>query len=352
MRRVPSLSVSLSLSVSNSFPPFGVHTSVCSTVFAFLSRVKGAMDTLKRALPTVAAASSRYRSRYRYRVEYGVLLPALVACLLAGLPTFAADDEENLGAGGEVHLVDKDNPLPANLAKTLANYYCVGRLKTMVAELPAGHQVKVYAGIAINLGNRTAHTAITRMQVVDAKGVPDGVEYYGDDPAPSRIVRWRAGAKDGLEEIRGAGVIREVMWKAGQMDGPNRTYIVVPNPDPAVKEPLRVLQSEALYVAGAPEGETRVWDRQGRLAQVVPYRQGKRHGLMVDYWPATGKPKREAPYAAGELEGVVKEYFESGVLKSERPFKAGKREGTERQYAGDGKLASEVKWANDREAAP
>ncbi len=54
------------------------------------------------------------------------------------------------------------------------------------------------------------------------------------------------------------------------------------------------------------------------------------------------------PFKNGKLNGVQKEYYESGEIKSERTYKDGKRNGVLKKYYKSGNLKEEVTLANGK----
>ena len=54
------------------------------------------------------------------------------------------------------------------------------------------------------------------------------------------------------------------------------------------------------------------------------YKNGKKNGVSVVYYPGIGTKHYELTYKDGVLNGVAKEYYEDGSLKAEWEYKNGK----------------------------
>ena len=75
----------------------------------------------------------------------------------------------------------------------------------------------------------------------------------------------------------------------------------------------------------------------------IPFNDGKVNGLKKQYYES-GKIKTEIPFKVGKENGVKKEYYESGKIKTEIPFKDGKENGLKKQYDESGKIVQETTY--------
>ena len=67
----------------------------------------------------------------------------------------------------------------------------------------------------------------------------------------------------------------------------------------------------------------------------VVFSEGRRDGLTREYYP-NGALKTDWNYRNGELSGLTMQYYPSGLVKAEANFTAGKRNGLTRTYSEDG----------------
>ena len=127
------------------------------------------------------------------------------------------------------------------------------------------------------------------------------------------------------------------------------------------------LQMEGNYTHGLKNGYFKEYDRDGNLISVVKYVNGEKEekteeltklDIKTDYWP-NGKPKIVATYKNGVPEGVRREYNKKGEVEKSYIFKNGriiaegilkdngKKEGLWKEYYDDGSLKSEGNYKND-----
>jgi antitoxin component YwqK of YwqJK toxin-antitoxin module len=128
------------------------------------------------------------------------------------------------------------------------------------------------------------------------------------------------------------------------------------------------LKMEGTFSHGLKNGYFKEYDRNGNLISVVKYVNGEKEekteeltqlDIKTDYWP-NGKPKIVATYKNGVPEGVRREYNENGEVEKSYIFKngkiiaegiltdGGKREGLWKEYYLDGSLKSEGNYKNDK----
>lgn len=85
----------------------------------------------------------------------------------------------------------------------------------------------------------------------------------------------------------------------------------------------------------------------GKVRSAIPYKGNKIHGMRKEYYE-TGKLIVKIPYKYGVLNGVLKEYYQSGKLRFEIPFKNNTVDGIFKEYYSTGKLKLEVPFKNGR----
>lgn len=217
-------------------------------------------------------------------------------------------------------------------------------IEKMLMASPKGHRVMltVVSVLDTNYGDR--HLERLKSAVpIDAKGRKDGIEeqfrttHYGH---LERAVPYKAGVREGIEKVwgdrddQGGRYVRsEVPWKNDKRLGTLKCF-----------HPNGKLSSETEYLGDLAHGKTRSLSIDGKLLREGEMRDGKRHGIVTEYWTKTDTPKRVIPYNAGKVTGVVKECYSNGKLKREITFKDDAMHGVEKQYEVDGKLSRTRYW--------
>jgi antitoxin component YwqK of YwqJK toxin-antitoxin module len=127
------------------------------------------------------------------------------------------------------------------------------------------------------------------------------------------------------------------------------------------------LKMVGTYNHGLKNGYFKEYDKEGNLLSVEKYVNGEKEkkseelstlDIKTDYWP-NGKPKIVATYKDGVPEGIRREYDKNGKVEKSYIFKngkviaegiftdAGKREGLWKEYYDDGSLKSEGNYKNN-----
>jgi antitoxin component YwqK of YwqJK toxin-antitoxin module len=70
---------------------------------------------------------------------------------------------------------------------------------------------------------------------------------------------------------------------------------------------------------------------------------------MTEYWTLTGKPMRIVPYKNDKIEGLVRQFYDTGQLKKEVPARRDLFHGVEKQYDEEGALIKKRYWVDDQE---
>jgi len=196
-----------------------------------------------------------------------------------------------------------------------------------------------------------AHGIVTRLASLiplDPGGKIDGEVRSLYRGSVMRSVPYVKGVKQGVEKKYSSGYVKgryqrvlvaEVPWHEGKNHGVKKLY--------HGNGQVRV---EVPYTKGVPDGVSKEFDLNGRTVKVTNYKKGKRHGEMTEYWTLTGKPRRIVPYKNDKVDGVVRDFYDSGQLKREIPAKKDLFHGVEKQYDEEGDLIKRRYWIKDEEA--
>ncbi len=209
-------------------------------------------------------------------------------------------------------------------------------------DLPEGHKLRLTIRRAFEPSKQTTISAIQIITPLDANGAKDGEErfynIYGYQLL--RSVTYRQGVRHGPERLYASGQHpqTELPWDNGVVRGVKRSF----HPDGRV-------MTEITYEDGRATGESKSYDPNGRVNRIASFKNGQRDGLMTEYYPAP--PKRLVPYSKGLINGVVKEFYEGGKLKSETTYKNDVLHGVEKQYDESGKLSKTRYWLEGESVA-
>jgi TonB family protein len=88
-------------------------------------------------------------------------------------------------------------------------------------------------------------------------------------------------------------------------------------------------------------GDFKYYDSLGRMEQLTHYRENRRHGSSVTYYPG-GQVKLTKDYEDDHLHGEYKEYYENGAMRAEAQFVHGKLRGEAKRYGISGGLVLEM----------
>lgn len=91
-------------------------------------------------------------------------------------------------------------------------------------------------------------------------------------------------------------------------------------------------------------GTWKNWDREGRLASVFSYAEGKRNG-PYEVFTQDGETLSKGQYKNGELDGLQIVNQEGGS-RTEIPYEDGKRSGVEKTFYPNGEIAVEAPWTD------
>ena len=98
---------------------------------------------------------------------------------------------------------------------------------------------------------------------------------------------------------------------------------------------------------GYINGMAKEYYESGVLKEEAPYIDDIKTGMEKEYYPS-GKLKRETPYdTSGIVNGIERIYYENGVIQGEAPIKDDKENGIEKEYYESGELQYETPYLND-----
>lgn len=108
-----------------------------------------------------------------------------------------------------------------------------------------------------------------------------------------------------------------------------------------------VLGKEALaemhqYKNGDQEGEVKVFSKNGAIAKVYRVKNGLKHGEELEYYATLGsnqqQPKMSINWYEGKIHGVVKTWYDNGVMESQKEMGSNKKNGLLTAWYRDGNL--------------
>ncbi len=109
------------------------------------------------------------------------------------------------------------------------------------------------------------------------------------------------------------------------------------------------LQDPVDDVAVKGNGIRKEYYENGALKSETPYVNGKENGVAKLYYKENGALKFEVLYTDGKINGIGKVYYENGALKSEISYTDGKINGIEKVYYKEsGKLKSEIPYTDGK----
>jgi antitoxin component YwqK of YwqJK toxin-antitoxin module len=209
-----------------------------------------------------------------------------------------------------------------------------------LAGKPAGTQARIVLGTLTEGSSRWQVTYLKSIVLLDAQERRDGEEKYiisqGVTVTGYRVIPWKNGIKDGIEKTFLGGRLREELpWKNGKMQGLRRSFLS----DGQV-------EIETQYDNGIAHGPSRAFAADGSLIREGSMKQGKREGIMTEYWPGSKQAKRVVVYREGRVTGTVREYYLSGKLKREVAMKDEAYHGEDRLYNEAGQMTQTRYWLN------
>jgi antitoxin component YwqK of YwqJK toxin-antitoxin module len=102
----------------------------------------------------------------------------------------------------------------------------------------------------------------------------------------------------------------------------------------------KILLEAAFYEADSLEGENKLFDLDGKIAELRHYKKGKLNGEFKSYYP-NGQVNSDAVYVNDKYEGEYKRYFPNGKLRETVQFKNGVEDGAFKEFYSDGRPKAE-----------
>jgi antitoxin component YwqK of YwqJK toxin-antitoxin module len=269
--------------------------------------------------------------------------------LAAGLPEAVSEEaaaSERPAEEAETIIVPRDAKVTDITIKTDMAEWIIRLVNQALAERPQSTKARVVLHRVFS--NHPSYYGVQAyphaVVPLNEKGEPDGTETFYDVHSGCRMYRkvpWKDGKRHGEEKLYSGDQVKAVIpWVDDRIQGVRKTF-----------HPEGRLQMEAAYENGVAEGPTRTYAFSGTLIREESHKDGKRHGLARDFWPETGKPKREIEYDVGKVVGVAREYYADGRLKRELPFKDNAMHGVEVQYEADGTVVRKCYWLDGRKVS-
>ncbi|MDA1139934.1 MAG: hypothetical protein O3B01_15270 [Planctomycetota bacterium] len=211
--------------------------------------------------------------------------------------------------------------------------------------LPKGYSYRPFLSQRWSDDEQKVLGILLALTPLDPEGRPDGEEIHYDSYQISSTVPYEKGVKHGIEKRyltgrnaprEGLIITAEIPWEHGKVIGTKKFF-----------HDNGKLRLGVVLDAAGREGESQEFDVNGRLVKSTHYLGGERHGVMTEFWSLTGKPRRMVEYQKGVMQGVVKEYYDSGILQREVEVKDGEFHGVERQFDEDGEPSKQKYWWKD-----
>ncbi len=102
----------------------------------------------------------------------------------------------------------------------------------------------------------------------------------------------------------------------------------------------KILLETSIYEADSLEGESKLFDMNGKIMEVRHYQNNKFNGSFKSYYP-NGQVNSDAMYVSGKFEGEYKRYYQNGKLLESVQFKNNVEDGAFKEYYDNGKIKLE-----------
>jgi antitoxin component YwqK of YwqJK toxin-antitoxin module len=109
------------------------------------------------------------------------------------------------------------------------------------------------------------------------------------------------------------------------------------------------------YRKGLPEGEVKVFGKNGELTKIYHIKNDIKHGEENDYYPMSGLlenakpiPKLSVSWYEGKIQGIVKTWYENGMLESQREMSNNTKNGVYTAWYRDGNLMFIEEYDHDK----
>lgn len=108
------------------------------------------------------------------------------------------------------------------------------------------------------------------------------------------------------------------------------------------------LESLVQYKNGKPEGEIKIFDTSGNVTKTFMIKDEKNHGEEWQYFLHSQQPKLLVSWYEDHIQGLVKTWYENGMLESQREMSNNKKHGLSFAYYKDGQLMFMEEYDNDK----
>lgn len=110
---------------------------------------------------------------------------------------------------------------------------------------------------------------------------------------------------------------------------------------------LATLLQAGNLIAGGPDEVRQTFDRDGALLSQTLYRDGRKVGRFVSYWP-NHRRRVEALYAGDVIEGAYRSWHANGLAAEVRHYVAGHEAGPQQAWTDRGELYLNFEVRNGR----
>lgn len=149
-------------------------------------------------------------------------------------------------------------------------------------------------------------------------------------------------------------LIQQISYKIGSKSG----YSIRYRYDNPLKPGQRTVVSKELYINDKKEGKSYYYYPTGELKQVVIYKNGRKHGLSMEYDVdstlitvleynnnyVVDRERVNRVDKSGEKQGIFREYYASGQIKKEVHYLDNQLHGYYREFDGNGNLITAVRY--------
>jgi antitoxin component YwqK of YwqJK toxin-antitoxin module len=101
------------------------------------------------------------------------------------------------------------------------------------------------------------------------------------------------------------------------------------------------------YQNGLPEGQVKIFDDDGGLHCSYNIKDEKKHGEEWEYYPKSSQPKLFVFWNEDAIQGLVKTWYNNGVMESQKEMNANKKHGISFAWFKDGQLMFMEEYDND-----
>ncbi len=108
-----------------------------------------------------------------------------------------------------------------------------------------------------------------------------------------------------------------------------------------------VLHTTVEFLSGKPEGLIQIFRPDGTVDSSFHIKDGKKNGEEMIYYPHQTQPKLSLFWRDDSLQGMVKTWYENGVMESQKELNHNKKQGLSFGWFKDGSLMLMEEYEND-----